>query len=534
MFNYFRNKKILANFAAPKGTTYIGDEIATREKVDFTSILGYLPDPDEVLLNSGRTFDVYRKIMVDGQVRSCANNRKSGTKSLNWDIERGVKNKSKYGKLIKEFYSQDFDIDSVNDDILNAPFFGFQPIEIIWGRVGKYILPLELKAKNPEWFTFGIDGQLRLLTLGNFVQGIPVPDRKFLVPRYHDIDNKYYNPFGNRILSSCFWPATFKKSGMKWWVTFCEKYGMPYLVGKLPAGMDSERDSMLAQLKNMVMDAVAVISDDSSVELVGSNSGGKDSSGAYKGLIDICNADITKVILGQTLTTEGNSNGSGSLALGKVHAGVRQDIVIGDKKIVENTHNQLIKWTIEANFGSIPGTDIPKYEMFEEEDVDLNLAQRDEILGRCKVNFKKSYFIENYNLKDEDFDLAEEPETTPNTPFATGDKTKNKNSISPEQLAAEKEEQGVEKQAEEFAEQVEHITDQILKQFTDEMLQQQIEGAIRPILKSLKNAQTSEDFLEELNKISPEMNSSEIETQLTKIIFIAKLLGSKDVRDETY
>ncbi len=378
----------------------LGQELAKRERVDLNFILGYLPDPDEILQNTGRDVSAYRKLMLDSQVRACVNSRKSGILSLLWEIDRG-KAKSAQAKLIHDLYN-DLDIHGFNQAILNAPMFGFQPIEIIWGKVGNYILPVDLVPKNQEWFLYDKDANLKLATINNPMNGEVLPDKKFLTPLYNDINNKYYNPYGDRVLSSCFWPVTFKKSGFKWWVTFAEKYGMPYIVGKLPRStMDSDRESMKDQLESMVMDAVAVISDDAELDFI--ESGNRNSSSdLYENLINICDSSISKAILGQTLTTDITRKGTGSYALGKVHAEVRKDIVYSDKKIVERTHNRLIKWIWEINFNY---GEIPDFSMFEEKDVNKALAERDEILVKQGVKFSKSYYIENYGLNDKDFEI---------------------------------------------------------------------------------------------------------------------------------
>lgn len=385
---------------APK---MLGQELAKRERVDLNFILGYLPDPDEVLQNTGKDVSAYRKLMVDSQVRACVSSRKSGTLGLLWEIDRG-RTKSRQAKLIQDLYN-DLDIHSLNQAILNAPMFGFQPIEIIWGRVGSYILPVDLVPKNQEWFLYDKEAKLRLSTINNCLSGEVLPDKKFLTPTYNDINNKYYNPYGDRVLSSCFWPVTFKKSGFKWWVTFAEKYGMPYIVGKLPRStMDSDRENMKNQLESMVMDAVAVISDDAELDFIDAGNRAS-SSDLYENLINMCDMAISKAILGQTLTTDNNGRGAGSYALGKVHADVRRDIVFTDKKIVERTHNQLIKWIWEINFNC---GEIPRFSMFEEEDVNKMLAERDEILVKQGVKFSKSYYIENYGLDDKDFEVNQE------------------------------------------------------------------------------------------------------------------------------
>jgi len=407
LLDFFKNR-LTGNYGekAPSKRYYkqapplLGKEIAKRERVDLNLILDYLPDPDEILSNTGKDISAYRKLMVDSQVRACVNSRKAGTLSLLWDIDRG-KSKSRQTKIIRDLYSN-LDINALNHAILNAPMFGFQPIEVIWGKVGKYILPVDLIPKNQEWFIYDKDAKLRLSGLNSSLNGEILPDKKFLTPTYNDINNKYYNPYGDKVLSSCFWPVTFKKSGFKWWVTFAEKYGMPYIVGKLPRStMDSDRENMKNQLETMVMDAVAVVSDDAQLDFI--EPGGRNSSSElYDKLIVACDHSISKAILGQTLTTDGSHRGSGSYALGKVHSDVRRDIVTSDKKIVERAHNRLIRWIWEINFNY---GEIPVFSMFEEEDVNKTLAERDEILVKQGIKFTRSYYINNYGLANKDFEI---------------------------------------------------------------------------------------------------------------------------------
>ena len=120
----------------------------------------------------------------------------------------------------------------------------------------------------------------------------------------------------------------------------------------------------------------------------------KSSSAAiYEQLIDKMNAEISKAILGQTLTTEIGS--TGSYAASNTHMGIRQDIIDSDKKLVEQTINQLIQWIYEINFSN---AEIPVFELYQEEDVDLALAQRDKILFDSGVKFTKEYFIKTYGF----------------------------------------------------------------------------------------------------------------------------------------
>ena len=46
-------------------------------------------------------------------------------------------------------------------------------------------------------------------------------------------------------------------------------------------------------------------------------------------------------------------------------------------RVFQSVINQLIQWVYELNY---PNAEVPVFEMYEPEDVDLTLAQRDKIL----------------------------------------------------------------------------------------------------------------------------------------------------------
>ena len=346
-------KKIFANFKdiltfADKSAS-ITDELATRKRsIDLYSLNLNLPDPDPILRKQGKDIKIYKELLSDPDVWACVQSRKAGVLSLEWDIDKG-KAKSDQAMIIQNIFN-DLDLYTIITEILDTSLYGFQPIEVVWENRGGLILPKKVQAKPPEWFVFDTDNRLKLKTRSNPL-GEELPEKKFLCPQHFA---NYQNPYGERTLSRVFWPVTFKKGGMKFWSIFTEKYGMPCLVGKHPRGASKEDIEKLADmLESMVTDAIVVIPDDSSVEI--KEAGGKGASAdIYNKLIDKMDAQISKAILGQTLTSD-SGQGNGSYALGKVHAGVRQDIVDSDKRIVEKTINQLIHWIYELNcvFGKI-------------------------------------------------------------------------------------------------------------------------------------------------------------------------------------
>jgi len=466
----------------------VGNEIATRKRsFNFYNLAMILPDPDPVLRKQGKDIRIYKELLCDPHVWACVQSRKSGVLSLEWEINRG-KDKTQQGQFIEDFFKS-IDLNSIISEILNASLFGFQPLEIIWKKQGNLILPAEIKAKPPEWFCFDDDNRLKFRTKENYY-GEDLPERKFLCPQSNP---SYENPYGERTLSRVFWPVTFKKGGLKFWVIFTEKYGMPFLVGKHPRGTSKEdTDNLADMLEAMIQDAIAVIPDDSSVEIV---EGAKASSAdVFDRLIDKMNAEISKAILGQTLTTElGNS---GSLAAAKTHMEVRKDIVDSDKKIVEKSLNQLVQWIYELNFSE---KDIPIFEMYEEEDVDLTLSQRDKTLSETGVKFTKEYFMKTYGFDEEDIEIQQDQPVNKSKPsFKEFSEDKNK---FPDQLTI----------------------DDFIDSFSDEELQKQAEIILKPLFQLVNQGDSYKEISEKLSERG--FKTDQIEKILQKVIFISEVWG---------
>ncbi len=469
----------------------ISDEIATRKRsLNFYSLSSYLPDPDSVLRKQGKDIRVYKDLLCDSHVFACVLSRKSGVLSLEWEIKNGTDKTELTEKLEKLL--QKLDIYRLINDILDCILFGFQPIEIIWGKVDNLILPIELKSKPPEWFCFDDENQLKFRTKEHYY-GEELPTKKFLCPQSNP---SYENPYGERTLSRVFWPATFKKGGMKFWVIFTEKYGIPHLVGKHPRGASKEETDNLADLlEDMVQDAVAVIPDDSSVEIQEANK--SSSAEVFEKLIDKMNAEISKAILGQTLTTEIGANGS--YAASNTHFAVRQDIIDSDKKLVEKTINQLIQWICDINFAN---QDVPIFEMYQEEDVDLTLAQRDKIISECGVKFTKEYFIKTFGYEDEDFEII-------------------KNAPSDSQFSQFKEEPEIEGQIQ---------IDELFKFLSESELSVQAQKMLNPLISLLESCESFEEAIELLT--DKNLKSAQFEQSIQKAIFLCELQGRADGLEE--
>ena len=355
-------------------------QIATRARsAQFFSDLGLmLPNPDPVLKAIGKDITVYRELRSDPQVGGNIRRRKGAVKALEWGVNNGQA-KEGAAQIVEAIFA-DLEMDRIISEILEAPLYGYQPLEVVWGKVGSYIVPVDIIGKPPEWFCFDAENRLRLRTKEDPVYGELVPDRKFLLPRQ---DATYDNPYGMPDLSMCFWPTSFKKGGLKFWVTFAEKYGSPWVIGKHPRNTPTEEtDDLLEKLADMVQDAVAVIPDDSSVDI--KEAAGKSSSAdVYERLLMFCRSEVNYALLGQNQTSEANSNRASAQA----GLEVTRDIRDADSRMVEATFNTLIRWIWDFNFNE---STRPEFSMWEQEEVDKVLAERDKTLTEAGVTLTKS------------------------------------------------------------------------------------------------------------------------------------------------
>jgi|GEM_PF-575030 len=409
------------NFSELKSAS-LASEIATRANSSeyWGTVWGALPDPDLVLKKLGLDVRVYHETMTDPHVFSCMEQRKAKTLSMNWEINRGGA-KSRNIKLIESVFNDpDFRLHAVMEAMLNCVAYGMQPMEIMWEQIGQYWLPVSVEEKPVEWFIYDDENRPRFKSQDDPIDGMLLPYRKFLIAR-----NKptYANPYGEKVLSRCYWPALFKKSTEKWWIEFLEKYGSLFAVGKLPRSSmgegSKEQSSLLEMLSLLIQSGTAVIPDDGSVDFKESATK-QATSDIYKTRCDYSNNEISKAILTQTLTTEiGNK---GSYAASETHSDMLTHLSLKDRSIIESELNLLIKWIYEVNFSD---TNIPKFEMFLPEDVDKDLADRDKILTECGVKFTRGYFIKAYNFKEEDL-----KEVIPDSPQPDNTNTSNQDNAS--------------------------------------------------------------------------------------------------------
>lgn len=462
--------------------------IATRAKaIDFWSFMHYLPNPDPVLKKMGRDISVYREILSDSHVGGCVRRRKAAIKGLEWRITPTGNEKT--DEILASLFDR-LPVNQIINQILDAALFGYQALEVMWASENGLLLPIEIVGKPQEWFVFDEDNRLMLRTKENR-NGDIVPEKKFLLATQQA---DYMNPYGRADLAMCFWAATFKKGGFKFWLEFAEKYGSPWLVGKYPRNANAhEIDELLDSMEKMLGTAVAAIPDDSSIDMLESGSKGG-SSQVFDDFLRYCKSEIAIALLGQNQTTEAEANRASATAGLEVTRDIRDD----DASMVEGVFNQLLAWICELNFHV---DTLPTFELYEQESIDKLQAERDGLLAGLGVQFTEQYIMRTYGFEEGDIVVA-----------------------APEKSAV--------KNTADFAEAIpKSIVETIGEQLEVEG-EPFVEEWLQTIQDKLSQAESLEDFRNQLDSLIPELSFAEYGKVMAWASTAAHFAGRQSVEDE--
>lgn len=392
-------------------------EIATRQNAgatlsDLGLWLSQLPDPDPVLRKRGEDAAVLAELSADDQVTTATLSRKNRVlNSPHFGFRAGASDgetatpeaENVYRSLARDL--ERANLRTVISGILDAPFYGMAPLELLWDFGDGWWHLKDIIARPFHWFAY--DNQNKPLFRGEqgwaCVEPMPLPPAKFVITTHQ---GTYDNPYGLRLLSRCLWPVAFKRGGMQFYAKFVERHGMPWVVGKAPAkATDVEKKKMALDLARMVQDCVAAVSAGSEIQLL-APAGGQDL--LHERFLSRQDKAISKLLMGQTLTVEmeGRNN---SQAAATTHEDVAEGLADSDKAMVADAFNEIAWIYTQLNAGA--GVYAPLFS-YEEPDDLLARADLDKKLTEMGVAFNAEHFKDNYNLKGTEFTMR--------APVATG------------------------------------------------------------------------------------------------------------------
>lgn len=222
---------------------------------------------------------------------------------------------------------------------------GYSVVEPIWEYERKILRPVSYKWRDPRFFQFERVGMTELrLASDTHLDGEPLLKPTFIV---HMPRAKNGIPIRRGFARAAAWAFMLQSFTLKDWAAFCEIYGVPLRLGKYAGGASAEdKKTLLRAVRSIASDAAAIIPSGMEIEFIEVK--GAKGETVFSGLLDYLDAQISKLVVGQTMTADEGS----SMAQAKVHNEVRLDIKRADCRQLATTLNRdLIPWYVAFNFG---------------------------------------------------------------------------------------------------------------------------------------------------------------------------------------
>lgn len=259
-------------------------------------------------------------------------------------------------------------------DILDAWGKGISICEILWhqrpaGDLGDITAPKATAWVRPDAYAWAGDNRLGLnpnslesYANPNKARGylvtpayyaapediIPFPEDKFLIAV---CKAKTGHPLSSGLLRSLAWWWCASNFSADWLMNLAQIFGLPFRWATYASGTPQVTvNAISAVLEDMGSNAWAAFPEGVTMELKEAEMGKGQSP--QSDLLDRADKNCDLLILGQTLTSDVGTQGSGSMALGRVHQGVKEDNVKAAACFVADVlNNQLIPMILRQNYG---------------------------------------------------------------------------------------------------------------------------------------------------------------------------------------
>jgi phage gp29-like protein len=263
---------------------------------------------------------------------------------------------------------------------------GYAVSEVLWKKKGRYVLPSGALPMPARRFIYSqYDGALRWWDESGPYAPYPGVDvrteyaeGRFLVHR-----PRVSGGIGPRegMIRPLVWAALFRTWGLGDWLREGELAWKPYRIGTYKREAAPEDiEALDRQLELLTTAGWARVPETTNLVLQYAK-GSRGGVNLHQALCDFLGAEMSKLVLGATLTVE--QGRTGAMALGNVHASVAREILEVDARALEATiRRQLIAPLVWRNFGKT--TPVPSFQFITDEGADLDkLSQAlDRLLAR--------------------------------------------------------------------------------------------------------------------------------------------------------
>ena len=289
------------------------------------------------------------------------------------------------------------DASDVLTSLQDAVGKGFSAMEINWDVSEGQAKPTGFDFLEQRRFVFrddtGYVSKIPKLITDDNLMGMDLPPWRVVM---HTYGGKSGHPTRSGIYRVVCWNHLFINYSIKDWLIFCEVCGIPARIGKYESGASKEDKAALrTALRSIGTDASGIISKSTEIEFIEKK--GAVSGDLYLQLVTFCNKEISKAVLGQTLSADVGD--SGSYAAAKTHNDIREDLLRADARALAKTiRAQIFRPWVYFNHGfdaAIPGFDA---QWDDDEDLNAKSEWMERVLARVAV--PKTWFLEQFKIPE--------------------------------------------------------------------------------------------------------------------------------------
>jgi len=288
-----------------------------------------------------RLFTLYRDIMVDSHLLAEFSKRKLAViKEQPAFIPADKKDAAAVATAteIERMWGQLKGKREALTHLLDSTLYPVALVEKVWKPSTDPARAYELAALKPvpHHLLDYRDGCLKLRRIApggarteEFFKPDPV---RYIIHRGHLLTS-HPDKWGGPMRAALFW-FLFKTMNREWWARFLDRFGAPFLVGKYPDNDERSRSELAYAFSQATRIFGLAIPQQASVEMV--QAAAAQTGDAFANFHAVANAELSKLIVGQTMTTEAQAGGFGSTQA-VVHQGVRDDIQAFDSAALAET-----------------------------------------------------------------------------------------------------------------------------------------------------------------------------------------------------
>ncbi|MBX9944909.1 MAG: DUF935 domain-containing protein [Reyranella sp.] len=310
--------------------------------------------------------------------RSVLGTRKAAVAQLEISVEpAAVPGGVRQADFVREFVERpEFVLALV--DALDALGKGISWSEIVWDVSEGQFQPRKLALRDPRWFRFAQHDLATGLLLDANGQPQPLKPYKWVT---HQPKLLSGIPIRNGLTRAAAYGWMFKNFSLKSWLIFLEVYGHPLRLGRYPQNATAaEKRTLLRAVSELGSDAAAIVPQTMNIEFIDAPTGNGGGS-PFKDMAEYFDLQASKLVLGQTGTTDAVAGGS--RGLGAVQNTVREDIERMDAlQLAATVNRDIARPMVDLNFGPQKRYPTVRIGRPEQKDVKLILDNIEKLVDR--------------------------------------------------------------------------------------------------------------------------------------------------------